>query len=96
MPYIDEPRRDEFAEGLAGLLEAMREAYGGLNPGDVNYLVTHVVNQFLRCRAEEDGRPRYQHYNAAIGVLESAKLELYRRMVAPYEDEKVLANGDVY
>ncbi len=35
-------------------------------------------------------------FNALIGVLESAKLELYRRMIAPYEDVKMKENGDCY
>jgi len=30
------------------------------------------------------------------GVLECAKLELYRRIAAPYEDTKIEENGDVY
>jgi hypothetical protein len=34
--------------------------------------------------------------NEAIGVLECAKLELYRRVAAPYEDEKIAESGDVY
>ena len=29
-------------------------------------------------------------------MLECAKLELYRRVAAPYEDEKIDQNGDVY
>jgi len=32
----------------------------------------------------------------AIGALECAKLELYRRVAAPYEDTKIAENGDVY
>ena len=31
-----------------------------------------------------------------VGVLECAKLELYRRLAAPYEDLKIEDNGDVY
>lgn len=31
-----------------------------------------------------------------VGALESAKLELYRRKVSPYEDQKIEANGDVW
>jgi len=31
-----------------------------------------------------------------IGVLESVKMELYRRKIADYEDEKCEENGDVY
>ena len=38
----------------------------------------------------------YADYNALIGVLESCKLEFYRRAVAAYEDEKSTVNGDVY
>jgi hypothetical protein len=35
-------------------------------------------------------------YNDVIGALECCKLELYRRMVAPYENTKIKENGDVY
>jgi hypothetical protein len=38
----------------------------------------------------------YQNINELIGVLECAKLELYRRVASPYEDEKIQSNGDVY
>ena len=31
-----------------------------------------------------------------LGVLECVKLELYRRVAAPYEDKKCQENGDVY
>ena len=30
------------------------------------------------------------------GALSGAKLELYRRKIACYEDEKIIENGDVY
>ena len=40
--------------------------------------------------------PRYRDFNAAIGVLECAKLELYRRAAATYEDAKLAEHGDVY
>jgi hypothetical protein len=39
---------------------------------------------------------RYAHLNEAIGVLECAKLELYRRIAAPYEDRKMGETGEVY
>ncbi len=60
--------------------------------GELNFVITDIINTWLT------GHPsvEYRHYNAAIGVLECAKLELYRRMVAPYEDEKCAENGDVY
>jgi len=39
---------------------------------------------------------KYATLNTVIGVLECAKLELYRRVVADYEDQKCEENGDVY
>jgi len=38
----------------------------------------------------------FQVLSEAVSALECAKLELYRRMVAPYEDKKCAENGDVY
>ena len=61
------------------------------NPGDLNFAITTIVNTYLRRKGL-----RYEHLNAAIGALECAKLELYRRVAAPYEDTKIAENGDVY
>jgi hypothetical protein len=33
---------------------------------------------------------------SALGAIECCKLEFMRRVVFPYEDGKILANGDVY
>jgi len=33
---------------------------------------------------------------SALGAIECAKLEFIRRVVSPYEDAKIVANGDVY
>ena len=38
----------------------------------------------------------YENLNGIIGVLESAKMELYRRVVSIYEDKKCKENSDVY
>jgi hypothetical protein len=58
--------------------------------GELNYVITETILSFL------GPDPSYSVYNAAIGALECAKLELYRRTVVPYEDQKCLENGDVY
>jgi len=85
MPYIDEDARARLATGDAPS-----------TPGELNYAVTMLVDAYLRQSAEDAGRVRYAHLNEAIGVLECAKLELYRRVAAPYEDEKIAESGDVY
>lgn len=85
MPYVSREARDRLNGG-----EAPRDA------GELNYAVTRIVDAYLSTVAEADDRLRYAHLNEAIGVLECAKLELYRRVAAPYEDVKIAENGDVY
>lgn len=60
-------------------------------PGQLNYAFTQLISKYLKTKGLN-----YQHINDAIGALESAKLELYRRVVVPYEEEKMKLNGDVY
>ena len=58
----------------------------GLLNYSISYLMNHIVKDELN----------YATLNELVGVLECAKLELYRRVASPYEDEKKDSNGDVY
>jgi hypothetical protein len=62
-----------------------------LDPGSLNFAITTLVLNYIADRGK-----RYATLNEAVGVLECAKLEFYRRAVAAYEDEKCKLNGDVY
>jgi len=57
----------------------------------LNYVFTQVITEYLDNNGES-----YQTINDIVGALECCKLELYRRIVAPYEDQKIKENGDVY
>jgi len=59
--------------------------------GELNYQFSKLVNDFIANRGLS-----YSVINELIGALECAKLEVYRRVAAPYEDKKALANGEVY
>lgn len=59
--------------------------------GRLNYGITVLCNDYLA----ETGLS-YSTINEVIGALECAKLELYRRVAVPYEDNKLAINGDVY
>lgn len=61
------------------------------NAGELNWVLTTFCNAYI----ERNGK-RYQTINEIVGVLECCKLEFYRRLAAPYEDEKIKENGDVY
>ncbi len=80
MPYIAKNEREILLEGLID----------PANPGQVNYLITYAVDKYITQQGLS-----YTSINEMIGVLECAKLELYRR-VAFYEDKKMEENGDVY
>jgi hypothetical protein len=58
-------------------------------PGELNYAITRLVSSYLGTN------PNYNKFNDAIGAIESAKLEMYRRLIVPYEDLKRVENGDL-
>jgi hypothetical protein len=81
MPYIKQERRDAI---LAGAKPQ--------DAGELNFAITVVVDNYLQAK----GGIRYAHLNEVVGAMECAKLELYRRLAAPYEDKKIKEAGDVY
>jgi hypothetical protein len=81
VPYIKQERRDAI---LAGAKPQ--------DPGELNFAITVIVDNYL----QDKGEIRYSHLNEVIGAMECSKLELYRRLAAPYEDEKMKESGDVY
>ena len=88
MPYIKFDVKEDFKSVVTKLrTSSMR------NPGELNYLITELCLAYL---SPEIGPVSYQDYNDIVGALESAKLEFYRRSVVPFEDQKILQNGDVY
>jgi hypothetical protein len=81
MPYIKKERRDAILSGAEPQ-----------DAGELNFAITTIVDKYL----QNKGDLRYAHLNEAVGALECAKLELYRRVAGPYEDEKIKEFGDVY
>jgi hypothetical protein len=84
LPYIKQEDREKLATALA-------VSYKGMPAGELNYLVSTLLQDWLN----ENGQ-NYTNINTLVGMLECAKLELYRRVAAPYEDTKIKENGDVY
>jgi hypothetical protein len=86
MPYIKQEERTRFGEMFRKLYEAGKIN----NPGELNYLFTIIINHYLIGNGIN-----YQRINDVMGALEGAKLEMSRRVAAPYEDSKILQNGDL-
>lgn len=85
MPYITRQRRDQLQEDAA----ANHGEWNPLTAGELNYVFTMLAKAYFQ------RNHNYQGINDVIGALEGAKLEFYRRAVAPYEDVKIEQNGDL-
>lgn len=59
-------------------------------PGELNYVITLLIRDYWIRTGN------YQGINDIIGALECAKMEFNRRVAVPYENDKILENGDVY
>lgn len=71
--------------------------YGPKNAGELNFSITRLIREYLYLpHGSGDLALSYQRINDCIGALEGAKMELYRRVVVPYEEKKIKENGDVY
>jgi hypothetical protein len=75
MPYITQTKRD-----MIGSFERIHPA----DPGELNYAITTLVHQYMKDQESGGRRHGYTLYNEVLGVLEAAKLELYRRHIAPF------------
>ena len=83
MPYIkpeDRPKMDEIVNHMV---------YNGVKPdGKLNYILFKLCKQTV---APES----YNGYKKFIGELEECAAEIRRRLLSPYEDERIKENGDV-
>lgn len=80
MPYIDPIARIYLAQGGKPR-----------NKGELNYAVTMLVIDYITRRVMS-----YAVLSDARAALQDANDELYRRLIAPYEDTKAALNGDVF
>jgi hypothetical protein len=88
MPYITPELREDFEEPLQNLIKLLDWVDADRIDGTMNYIITRLIRS-------QYNNGRYAEYNSAIGVLECAKLELYRKAIGPYEDIKLIENGDI-
>jgi hypothetical protein len=86
MPYIKQVERSYFEQvartGGFGLIAGS---------GQLNYKITTLAIEYVKQQGLS-----YATINDVIGALEGAKMEFYRRVAAPYENDAIERNGDVY
>ena len=95
MPYIPKDERQQLDATINQLVSIIRDMTDPndltTDDGRLNYTICRVLIGVLSLV----GAPKYHKFNSAVGVLESVKLELTRRLTNGYEDEKIIENGDI-
>ena len=86
MPYIKPVRK----EVLQPLVERLAERC--YTAGDFTYVIYALAKAVLKPGIF--GKD-YTNLSGIVGCMECAKTEFYRRIVTPYEDQKIKENGDV-
>lgn len=84
MPYIDWNRRKVFDKALEELAENVQ------NQGELNYCI-YKLSRLIIHRIGKS----YANLSMCSSAMEHAKLEWYRKVLAPYEEEKIRENGDI-
>lgn len=87
MPYIKKEQRPAIDKLTEPLIAHLKSRPLEEQDGSLNYAVTRIIKEVYP--------QKYFHFNRALGVLTAISLELYRKIIGPYEDKKILENGDV-
>lgn len=82
MPYIKQDDRLFFDRHL--------NCIDTNNKGDLNYCVTQLALQHIKSHEKS-----YTNISEAISALVNAADEIKRRLLIPYENQKIEENGDL-
>jgi len=90
MPYIKQEDRAQYAPLVMALADMLKRLPDQMDrAGHTNYVITTLLLDAFPDR-------KYATMALVDGIISNVGREYYRRRAAPYEDEKVLENGDVY
>jgi len=91
MPYLlDKDKKKVIERGG----EDLENYYSSLSAqdfaGHLNFLNFFLVKKWIKKNGQ-----KYWIFSLFVGTLVCCVLEIYRRLVAPYEEEKIKSSGDV-
>lgn len=98
MPYIKQEDRvflDPYINNLSDAINSHIPANMDFGNEDIMVLLGELNYCITRLCTRTMGHPTYPKIAMITGVLENVKQEFYRRLAAPYEENKIVQNGDV-
>ncbi len=81
MPYIDQEKRKQILSGQAICR----------TKGELNFCLSTLMLLYVKTLGIS-----YQNISDAISAATDAAEEMRRRLLNPYEDEKIKEHGDIY
>tara|TARA_B100000287_G_C20141681_1_gene586448 strand:- start:114 stop:431 length:318 start_codon:yes stop_codon:yes gene_type:complete len=94
MPYINENARKELDDCIEAMVDCLTHG-NDLTTNEFGIICGEINYTFSRILAKTMGKTTYTKIAVATGVLENIKQEFYRRIATPYEDKKIIENGDI-
>jgi hypothetical protein len=94
MPYIAKDARkkyDPLIDSVAKILNTSKD--NDELSGEMNYFFFRLA--MLLCNEESNGQRKYARMATVSSAMGEAQAEFRRRLMAPYEDEKISTAGDV-
>lgn len=99
MPYITQEKRNYLDSHIENIhhaivdleMDALGEPDTNNTEGNLNYIITRLLHLVYGNRDST----RYAHINDAMGLLACVQAEYYRKVAAPYEDQKEHDNGEI-
>ena len=102
MPYIKEIDRETLDHHIDTLIFVFKCSLDGeicqqqnLTDSQTMMLLGKINYCFSRILSGVIGDVSYSKIAMITGVLENIKQEYYRRVAEPYEDKKIVENGDI-
>ncbi len=88
MPYISKDSRAEYDDEIDEIISKLDSWDNDTLSGHLNYI-------FFRLAGTLGAGESYARMAVVSSALSEAQAEFRRRVMAPYEDEKIKENGDV-
>lgn len=94
MPYIPEKTRDKYDDRLEAIAFTLNSITDNDKlSGELNFVFYRLACTL--CHEESGGSHNYARMAVVASALNEAQAEFRRRVMVPYEDDKIISAGDV-
>ena len=97
MPYIKQEDREQYDLAISEIVDALvtEATKNSMFKGNMNYIFTKIGKDFMAEMIANGHKFGYNQMDDVASAMRGAAVEWDRRVLAPYEDQKIEENGDV-